>query len=71
MVRIVSRRRSVVKAVTYRSIIVCLDFLAVYLFTGRLEIAGGFMVVSNLYTTLVYLLNERAWARIKWGLVES
>lgn len=65
--RAVSRKRSVVKAITYRVVIVCLDFLAIYLFTGRVDVALGFMVVSNVYTTVGYFLHERLWARIRWG----
>jgi uncharacterized membrane protein len=63
-----TRQRSVLKALSYRGIIVCLDFAAIYLFTGKLETAVGFMVVSNLYTTIVYFLHERLWARIQWGV---
>ncbi len=62
-----SRKRSIVKALTYRAVIVCLDFLAVYLFTGKVDVALGFMIVSNLYTTVGYFVHERIWARIVWG----
>jgi uncharacterized membrane protein len=62
-----SRKRSIVKAITYRLFIVCLDFLAIYLFTGKVEVALGFMIVSNIYTTVGYFLHERLWARIRWG----
>jgi adenylylsulfate kinase len=62
-----TRKRSIVKALTYRIVIVCLDFLAIYLFTGKVEVALGFMVVSNIYTTVGYFLHERFWARIRWG----
>jgi hypothetical protein len=51
MLRTVTLRRSVVKAITYRIVIVCLDFLTVYLFTGAVRVALGFMIVSNIYTT--------------------
>lgn len=68
MTRIVGLRRSVVKAVTYRVLIMCLDFITIYLFTGALHIALGFMIVSNLYTTIGYLAHERMWARIQWGI---
>ena len=60
-------KRSLVKALTYRGVIVCLDFLVVYLFTHKVEVALGFMVLSNLYTTAGYFLHERIWARIGWG----
>jgi uncharacterized membrane protein len=65
--RAVSRKRSVVKALTYRVVIVCLDFVAIYLFIGKVQVALGFMVVSNVYTTVGYFLHERLWARIRWG----
>jgi uncharacterized membrane protein len=60
-------KRSAVKAITYRVAIVCLDFVAVYLFTHKAGVAFGFMIVSNIYTTLGYFLHERIWARIRWG----
>ena len=49
-----SRRRSLTKAITYRVVIVCLDFLAVYLLTGRVATATTFVVVSNIYTSVGY-----------------
>ena len=61
-----STLRSAVKAVTYRSVIVILDFAAIYWMTGRVSVALGFMIVSNLYTTAAYFLHERIWARIAW-----
>jgi uncharacterized membrane protein len=71
MTRIVSRRRSVTKALTYRTLIMSLDFIAIYLFTGALRIAFGFMIASNVYTTICYVLHERIWARISWGVDET
>ena len=68
MINRASSKRSVVKAVTYRVVIVCLDFMAVYLLTGKVSTATTFMIVSNVYTTAGYFLHERLWARIKWGL---
>jgi len=63
-----SRKRSIVKAVTYRCIIVVLDFVVIYLITGRVAMAAGFMLVSNIYTTFGYFIHERVWAGIKWGM---
>ncbi len=71
MSRSVLARRSVVKAVTYRIVIMCLDFITIYLFTGALRIAIGFMILSNIYTTVAYYLHERLWARVKWGISEA
>ncbi|MBS1503102.1 MAG: DUF2061 domain-containing protein [Bacteroidetes bacterium] len=61
--------RSVVKTVTYRVLILILDFTSIYLFTGKVRIALGFMLVSNVYTTLGYFFHERIWDKIKWGKI--
>ena len=41
------------------------------LFTGKVRVALGFMVASNVYTTLAYFGHERLWSRIKWGMGET
>jgi adenylylsulfate kinase len=45
----------------------CADALAIYLLTGAWRVALGFMVASNVYTTALYFLHERAWAHVRWG----
>ena len=62
-------RRSVVKTISYRAIILILDFTSIYLFTGKIKIALGFTVVSNIYTTVCYFFHERIWDKIKWGKI--
>jgi uncharacterized membrane protein len=62
-------KRSIVKTISYRVVILILDFTSIYIFTGQLKIAVGFMLVSNLYTTVGYFFHERIWDRIKWGKV--
>ena len=66
--RTVSRRRSITKAVTYRLVIMGLDFATIYLFTGGVRVAVGFMIASNIYTTVAYLGHERIWAHVRWGI---
>lgn len=56
-----------VKAVTYRLFIMTLDFTAIKIFTGSTNVAGGFVILSNIYTTVAYFIHERVWLRIKWG----
>ena len=60
-------QRSVVKTISYRVVILVLDFVSIYLFTGKVKVALGFMIVSNIYTTLIYFFHERFWDNIKWG----
>ncbi len=61
-------KRSLVKAITYRIVIVILDFSVIYLLTHRIDVALGFMIISNIYTTVAYFLHERVWNRIRWGI---
>jgi adenylylsulfate kinase len=60
-------RRSLLKTITYRLVIITLDFVCVYLFSGKVKVALGFTIVSNIYTTIIYYFHERMWDRIKWG----
>ena len=71
MKRVVEERRSLVKAVTYRIVIMILDFATIYVLTGTVRVAIGFMIASNIYTTLAYWAHERVWARIGWGIEET
>ncbi|MGA2784391.1 MAG: DUF2061 domain-containing protein [Candidatus Bathyarchaeia archaeon] len=64
-------KRSLVKALTYRVVIVVLDFSVIYILTGRVEVALGFMVISNIYTTAAYFVHERIWNRIGWGIEQT
>jgi adenylylsulfate kinase len=61
-------KRSLVKAITYRAVIIVLDFLVIYLLTGRVDVALGFMIISNIYTTAAYFVHERIWNKITWGI---
>ena len=55
------------KTITYRVAILILDFTVVYLLTKKIQIALGFMVVSNIYTNIGYYIHERVWNSVKWG----
>ena len=66
-----SGRRSLAKAITYRLIVMCADAVAIYLLPGRWRVAAGFMIASNLYTTVLYFLHERAWTHIGWGRIRA
>ncbi len=61
-------KRSLVKAITYRAVIIVLDVSVIYLLTRRADVAIGFMVISNIYTTVAYFVHERIWNKISWGI---
>ena len=62
-------KRSIIKTITYRIVVLILDFSVIYLLTRRVVVAVSFMIVSNIYTTLAYFFHERIWDKIKWGKI--
>jgi uncharacterized membrane protein len=62
-----SLKRSVVKALTFRSVILISDAIIVYAITKRFDFTLGVMVFSNIASTLLYFAHERAWAGVAWG----
>jgi uncharacterized membrane protein len=59
--------RSIVKAVTFRLIIIVSDIAVIYFVTRRWDITISVMVISNISSTILFYLHERAWNRISWG----
>lgn len=60
-------RRSLVKAVTFRALILCSDAVVIYLITRRVDQTAGLVVATNLASTTLYFIHERIWSRIQWG----
>jgi len=59
--------RSITKAVTFRILIIILDFIVIYLFTKRIDLTVGVIIVSNFSSTIAYFVHERIWNRVHWG----
>ena len=63
----VKTKRSMVKAITFRTLILCSDAVIVFVITHRWDMTLGLVVATNLASTTLYFIHERAWARIQWG----
>jgi uncharacterized membrane protein len=57
--------RFIIKTISYRVAILIMGFVAIYLFTDKIKVAPGFMIVSNIYTQIRYFFHERIWDKIK------
>jgi len=60
-------KRSFAKSITFRITIIISDTIIVLALTHRYDLAAGFVILTNLASTLIYYLHERAWAYIHWG----
>ena len=59
--------RSVLKAVSWRTLGTLDTFAISWFFTGRVEIAGSIAGLEILTKIAWYYLHERVWAAITWG----
>jgi uncharacterized membrane protein len=59
--------RSVIKAITFRLLILSVDAIVVYVLTRRIDLTVGLVVISNFYHTILYFFHERVWNNVKWG----
>lgn len=62
-------KRSVAKALTFRSIIIVSDVIIVYTITHRVDLTLGVLFFSNIASTTIYFFHERFWNTVHWGKV--
>lgn len=60
-------RRSLVKSITFRVVVVVSDMIIFLLVTHRVDVSVGLTVFTNLASTLLYYVHERAWNNVRWG----
>jgi uncharacterized membrane protein len=59
--------RSVLKAVSWRTLGTLDTFAISWFFTGRVEIAGSIAGLEIITKIAWYYLHERVWAAVPWG----
>ncbi len=60
-------KRSLVKTITYRLLIITSTFIITFIITGELALTLGITIVANTMNTILYYVHERIWNRIHWG----
>jgi uncharacterized membrane protein len=63
----VQTKRSLLKAITFRMLILCSDAIVIFLITRRWDTTIGLVIATNLASTTLYFIHERVWNRIQWG----
>ncbi|MEQ8345338.1 MAG: DUF2061 domain-containing protein [Sneathiellaceae bacterium] len=69
LVRRETRRRSLLKTLTWRITATADTFAISWVVTGSLVFAGSIASVEVATKMVIYYLHERAWARVPWGWV--
>jgi uncharacterized membrane protein len=60
----VSKKRSLIKAVTFRVLIIFFDAFVIFFITRRFGITLGIIFFSNIVSTILYFVHERVWNNI-------
>jgi uncharacterized membrane protein len=60
-------KRSFVKTITYRLVIVILVYIVSYYVTHQSKEALAITGWNALLATIIYYIHERIWSRIHWG----
>jgi uncharacterized membrane protein len=64
-----SRKRSIVKALTYRAVSSSILALVTWMFTSNLVETSTITIIYNAGTLAFYYLHERMWSKVQWGTV--
>ncbi|MFT7595188.1 MAG: putative membrane protein [Paracoccaceae bacterium] len=62
-----TRQRSIVKAVIWNLIGLCVMALVGFVATGSLAVGGTMALINATIGLTTYILYERIWQNIRWG----
>lgn len=62
-----NRKRSILKAITWRLTGTLDTFLLSWIITGKPKVAASISVAELITKTLLYYLHERIWNKVKYG----
>jgi len=65
-----SKKRSGMKAITWRTLATLDTFLIAWLITGEVVIAASIIGIEVITKFALYYFHERAWAGSLWGMEE-
>lgn len=63
-----SHKRTLVKTLGYRIILLFSYGIITYLITGRVDVAIEVASITTIVNTVIYYMYERSWNNIKWGV---
>jgi len=62
-----TRKRSIVKAISYRIFGTIITMLIVYSFTGKFVLSLGVGFIDIFSKLALFYVHERVWHKVKWG----
>lgn len=62
-----TKKRSLVKSITWRIICIVVSIITAYFLTGKIDVSVAIGTIYNGITMMLYYLHERFWNRLEWG----
>ena len=59
--------KSIIKAISFRIVVICSDLIVTSEITGSVSSALGIIIFTNVGSTIVYYLHEVLWNFVLWG----
>lgn len=60
--------RTLLKAIIFRVLVTLLGFVVAYAVTRDITISLRIFVIHAIAATILYILHEKIWERIRWGI---
>ena len=60
--------RTLIKAIIFRIFVTLLGFVVAYVVTRDINISLRIFVIHALAATVLYIVHEKIWERIDWGI---
>ena len=65
------KRRSMVKAITWRFSATIITVALIYIFTGKIALSLQIGVLEVIVKMAFYFIHERCWDNVKWGKIAN
>lgn len=65
-----TKKRSILKALTYRFWQSANTFLISLVVTGKIDMAATIVSIEVVVKIIIYFFHERIWGKIRWGLIK-
>ena len=59
--------RSVAKTLSWRLLVLIIDFTVAYIFTRDVDISSKLAIAKLIIASIFYFFHERFWNKVSWG----
>ena len=65
-----TKKRSLLKTITWRITATLTVMILVFVFTGRIDFMLSIGIFDVIFKAVLYFVHERVWNKISWGILD-